>query len=110
MTPSTQRRAVDRPARAVDDQGGGRPLPRGYLPLLLTVFLVGTANVLAVSSYRLPFLGPALGFWFLAVHPAYLAYTTPIWRTTSVPERLGYSVTATLLMLMAGGLAINTVL
>jgi len=76
----------------------------------VTVILVVAANFLAISPQRLPFLGPALGFWFLVAHPAYLVYTTPVWRTTSVPERLGYSITTTLLVLMVGGLAINTAL
>lgn len=110
MTPSTQRRAHETSARAIDDQNGYGSLSRGYLPLLLTAVLVVAANFLTFSPHRLPFLGSALGFWFLFAHPVYLTYTTPVWRATSVPERLGYSITATLLMLMAGGLALNTVL
>ena len=76
----------------------------------MTAVLVVAANFLVITSHRLPFVVPVLGFWFLVVHPAYLIYTTPVWRATSVPERLGYSITATLLMLMVGGLAFNTVL
>ena len=110
MMPDTQGRASETPVGAVDNRGEHRRPSHGYLPLLVTTVLVVAANFLAISSHRLPFVAPVLGFWFLVVHPAYLVYTTPVWRATSAPERLGYSITATLLMLMAGGLALNTVL
>jgi uncharacterized membrane protein len=110
MIHGTQRRASGTPARPVDGRDEHRPPGRGYPPLLATAVLVLAANFLAISPHRLPVLVPVLGFWFLVVHPAYLVYTTPVWRATSVPERLGYSITATLLMLMVGGLAFNTVL
>jgi uncharacterized membrane protein len=110
MIHSIQGQASATPGSAPDDRAENRPAVHGHVSLLFTVVLVVTANVLAITQHRLPFLGAAVGFWFLIVHPAYLVYTTPIWRGTTVPERLGYSVTAVLLLLMVGGLSINTVL
>jgi uncharacterized membrane protein len=89
------------------DRGPEGEQPPALWPLFVTVVLVAAANYLAVSGMRLPFLGPVLGFWFLVVHPAYLLYTTSLWGRTSVAERVGYSLTATLLLLLTSGLAIN---
>ena len=72
--------------------------------------LVVAANVLAVTGYRVPFLGPALGFWFLVVHPVYLLCTTSVWGGSGWAERLGYSLGAVLLLALLGGLGLNTVL
>ena len=71
---------------------------------------VAAANFLAVSGYRVPFLGPALGFWFLIIHPTYLLYTTDLWGRSRVAERVGYSLTAVLFFLMLAGLGINMTL
>ena len=79
-------------------------------PTGIAVGLMAITNILVVSGLRLPFLEPALGFWFLVLHPTYLLYTTSVWRRTSVAERVGYSLTATLLLLMLAGLFFNTVL
>lgn len=110
MIRGTQGRPSDTPARPADDQDEHRPSAPGYLPLLVSAVFVVAANVLAVSSHRVPFVLPVLGFWFLIVHPVYLVYTTRVWPATSVPERLGYSIGTTLLLLMVGGLVFNTVL
>jgi uncharacterized membrane protein len=97
------------------DAGRG-PRPEGppttvlEWPALASAGLVAAVNVLAVTGYRLPFLGPAAGFWFLVVLPVYLLYTTSVWGGPAAAERLGYSLVATLLLLMLGGLGINTVL
>jgi uncharacterized membrane protein len=80
------------------------------VPLIASIGLVILANVLALGDLRLIFIGPAAGFWFLVVQPCYLLYTTSIWRGSGALERAGYSVTAVLLILMLGGLAINAVL
>jgi len=72
--------------------------------------LVVMANVFAVLDHTLPFLGAALGFWFLVIHPTYLLYTNSIWKGSSSAERIGYSITGCILLLMLGGLVINTVL
>ncbi len=71
---------------------------------------VAGANVLAVSGYRLSFFGPTVGFWFLIIHPAYLLYTTSLWRKCSAAERLCYSLAAVLLILMLAGLGSNMLL
>src|SRR5690348_16715576 len=96
------------------DNGLGRP-GQGYTPVAgaearqgrrhaeefrygwltgIAVGLVAITNILVVSGLRLPFLEPALGFWFLVLHPAYLLYMTSLWRRTSVAERAGYSLAA----------------
>ena len=59
---------------------------------------------------ELRFAGPALAFSFFFVLPAFLLYTTAVWNKTSAVERFAYSVAGTLMLLMVGGLAINTVL
>ena len=72
--------------------------------------LIAAVNVSVIARFRLPFLEPALGFWFLLIHPAYLLYTTSAWRGSAAAERLGYSLAAALLLLMLAGLAANTFL
>lgn len=77
---------------------------------LASICLAAAANILALSDFRLPFLGPAMGFWLIVIHPVYLLCTTSVWGRSSVAERLGYSLAAVLLLLMLGGLGINTCL
>jgi len=91
------------------DSSGTAPRTYGWYDLTSACLIVG-ANVLAVTNLRLPFLEPALGFWFIFIYPAYLLYSTSLWPVSSVAERAGYSVTAVLFLLMSGGLAINTFL
>jgi len=79
-------------------------------PAFVNGSLIAGVNISVVTGFRLPFLGPAVGFWFLVVYPVYLLYTTSVWRRSSVAERLGYSLTATLLLLMLAGLGVNTLL
>ena len=79
-------------------------------PTLASAGLIAGANVLAISGFRLPFLGPAIGFWFLVVYPTYLLCTTSVWRGSSMAERIGYSLTSVLLLLMLAGLGVNTLL
>jgi uncharacterized membrane protein len=111
-----QRSGRATPTGAGGPRTGGRPagLPAGPpeygWPALASAVLVVGANVLSVTGARLPFLGPAIGFWFLLVHPVYLLYTTSVWHGSSVAERLGYSLTAGLLLLMLAGLGANTFL
>lgn len=84
---------------------------RGYgLSFAITAIFVLAANVLAVTAVRVPFLGPAIGFWFVFVNPAYLLYTTDIWGRSKAIERVAYSVTSVLLWLILSGLVINTLL
>lgn len=80
-------------------------------PALTSAAFVVVANVLAITAYRFPFVGPTIGFWFIIVHPTYRLYTAAVWRcSSSGAERLGYSLTAVLLFLMLAGLGINTIL
>jgi uncharacterized membrane protein len=79
-------------------------------PAFASAGLVAGVNVSVVTGLRLPFLGPAIGFWFLVLQPVYLLYTTSVWRASSAAERLGYSLTSTLLLLMLAGLGMNTFL
>jgi uncharacterized membrane protein len=68
------------------------------------------ANVLILTDIRVPLAGPVIGFWFLVGCPIYLLFSTDMWRGSPAAERLGYSLGAVLLLLMLGGLAINTIL
>jgi uncharacterized membrane protein len=89
------------------------PPERGSHPRLASAaiaILIVAANLVALAGIRLPYIGPALGFWFIVVFPAYLLYTTSIWGGSRGAERVGYSVTAVILLLMVGGLTINTIL
>ncbi len=72
-----------------------------------TVVLIVSANYIAVTDVSLSFLGPAVGFWFILLHPVYLLSTTSLWGRTSAAERIGYSLTAVLLLLLTAGLAVN---
>ena len=109
-----QRPRDDRPLHISHALAGNVSSNKGVTspPLWITVsaLLLFTAIILTIKSYQLPFVGPAIGFWFLMLHPTYLLFTTRIWRTPHALERLGYSLAAVLLILMFGGLAINTAL
>jgi uncharacterized membrane protein len=79
-------------------------------PSYLAGALVLLANVLALTSSHLPLIGGAIGFWFLVIYPAYLLYSAALWQGCPPAERVGYSIGAVLLLLMLGGLTMNTVL
>src|ERR1039457_1282825 len=85
-------------------------VPKYGWPALASGGLIAGANVLAVTGVRLPFLGPAAGFWFLLGYPVYLLYTTSVWRGSPVAERLGYSLATAPLLLMLAGLGVNSFL
>ncbi len=99
-------------AVAADLQPGSPPAvtPKHGWAAWVSAGLIAGANVLAISRIRLPFLGPAAGFWFLVAYPVYLLSTTSVWRRSSAAERIGYSLAATLLLLMLAGLGVNTLL
>lgn len=80
------------------------------LGIWVTVGLVCVANVLAISKYVVPYVGPAIGFWFLIVQPTYLLSTMSFWRNSRTVELIGFSLTGVLLYLMLGGLGINALL
>lgn len=94
------------------------PLPVPALPdrsreprsMLVTLALVAATNVLLLAHVQIAFLGPALGFWLIVVHPAYLLFTSSASTRMSAAERVGYSVAGTLLALLLGGLLLNTAL
>ena len=102
-------RARPAPARtpARTPAGGTRPAPQATWAALA---LVVAANILAVTGSRVPFLEPVLGCWLILAHPVYLLGTSSVWRGTRAAERLGGSLCAVLLALMAGGLVLNTFL
>jgi uncharacterized membrane protein len=98
-------------AKAAPQPGTPSVLAGDYgWPPFASAVLIAWVNVSVATGFRLPFLGPAIAFWYLVVHPVYLLYTTSVWRVPSVAERLGYSLTATLLLLMLAGLGANTFL
>jgi len=79
-------------------------------PVLTSPALVASVNVLVITDVHIPFLRPALGCWFLIVLPVYLLCTTSVWRVSSTAERVGYSTSVVLLLLMIAGLALSTFL
>jgi uncharacterized membrane protein len=80
------------------------------VPLTATLALFAAANLQVIDHVNVRFAGPALAFWFFFVLPAYLLYTTSVWNRTSAVERFAYSVAGALMLLVVGGLAINTAL
>src|ERR1700727_1584782 len=80
------------------------------LPAVSALVLAIVLNFLVLSKLDIPVVRPVLGFWFLLVFPAYLIFTTSVWRGCHPPERLGYSVGSALFILMVTGLAVNGVL
>lgn len=89
-----------------------RPPPRreSNWPTFVALGAIVILNVVVVAKIQLPLIRPVLGFWFILICPAYLLYTTSAWRRCGVGERLGYSFCTALLVLIAVGLGINTVL
>jgi uncharacterized membrane protein len=113
---SPRHRAVEPPTSALLSSG---TVPTGTLPTsrqpshwitAAAVILVAVANLLALTTFRLPFLGPAIEFWFLVLLPVYFLYKTRLWGAARGAERLGYSIAGALLLLMVLGLAVNTLL
>jgi uncharacterized membrane protein len=67
-------------------------------------------NVLLLAQTRVPFFGPALGWWLIVVYPTYLIATTRVWARVSGAERVVFSLGATLLILVVGGLVLDLAL
>jgi uncharacterized membrane protein len=92
------------------------PLPLGgtrryQWPVIASACLIAVINIFVIAGLHLPpFLGPALGFWFLVIQPVYLVYTTSFWGGSASAERFGYSLTTVLLTLMIAGLVADLVL
>ena len=80
------------------------------LPLAAALLLTAAVNACVLAQLTIPFVGPALGFWFLICQPVYLVYSTALWREITAVARLGYSLTVVLLGLMLAGLAENSLL
>jgi uncharacterized membrane protein len=89
-----------------DAVAGRHPL---WANLIIAVSVIGT-NYLVLTQTRLPFIGPAVGFWFILLLPIYLLCTTAVWTGCSGAERIGYCLCAVLLVLMVSGLTVNAVL
>ena len=75
-----------------------------------TVLLVLLANACILLRVDVKVVAPVAAFWLLIVHPVYLLFSTDFWNRASAVERLAYSTACSLLVLLLGGLAINTVL
>lgn len=97
------------PEYSTDGTAGLRSRWFSWFMFMSACLTVG-ANFLAFTGFRLPFLGPALGFWLILAQPVYLLFTTSIWRASQTVERLSYSLSAVLLALMLAGLSVNTFL
>lgn len=81
-----------------------------WWPTVTAAALMIAVNVFAISQAWPPFIGAAMGFWFILLQPVYLIATTALLDGHSVAERIGYSLGAVLLILMLAGLAVNFVL
>jgi uncharacterized membrane protein len=76
---------------------------------LSCIFLLAT-NALLLSGYRIAFVGAALGWWLIIIHPTFLIWTTRFRRKVSGVERAVFSVGAVLFALIVGGLLLDVVL
>ena len=78
--------------------------------LLVSVALLVATNLLVLTGYRVAFVGAALGWWLIVVHPTYLIATTRVRTSVTGAERLAYSLGAALFVLIVGGLALDLLL
>lgn len=81
-----------------------------YWPVLGAAGLAAAVQVFVLLQIRIPFLGPALGFWLLIIWPVYLLATTAFWGKLSAAERVGLSLAAVVLVLMLAGLGASVLL
>lgn len=109
--------ATDLPSARIEvtarSRSGRRDFPRVEFswPLAASACLVLVINISVIAGLRLPpFIGPALGFWFLVVQPVYVLCRTSLWGEMSVAERVGLSLASVLLFLMLAGLVADVVL
>jgi uncharacterized membrane protein len=79
-------------------------------PALAAAVLAAATQVLVLLQIRIPFLGPALGFWLLIIWPAYLLATIAFWGKLPAAERAACSLAAVLLVLMLAGLGVSVLL
>src|SRR5690349_6238256 len=86
------------------------PKSGGAAQDITLLVLAIVVNIIVLENIDPPVVRPVLGFWFVLVLPSYLLFTTSVWRKCTPPERLGYSVAATIFLLMAAGLAVNEIL
>ena len=87
------------------------PRPGPPIPwLLLSCALVVVTNFLLLSGTRVAFVGPALGWWLIAVYPTYLLCTTAVWERVTGAERVLYALGAVLLILVVGGFVLDLTL
>ena len=84
--------------------------PASWWPGALSLVLAVAADVLAVSGLSVRLIGPAIGFWFIVIYPSYLLCTSDVWPRSSGIERVAYSVMSVILLLIVGGLLLNTLL
>ena len=71
------------------------------------VLMAIAVNAMVLAKLNIPVVRAVGGFWYIFLLPAYLIYTMSFWRRTALEERIGYSVCATLLILMLSGLGMN---
>ena len=70
--------------------------------------MVVTTNVLVLTGTRVPFVGAALGWWLIVVHPTYLVCDhRPSGTGCTGAERVAFSLGAVLLILVVGGLPLD---
>jgi uncharacterized membrane protein len=105
----TETQAASR-AASPGDAGPPPARSRSWLgPVLLGVALMAV-NICVAAGLHYPVIIPVLGMFLLVGLPTALLMMKVDWRSDSFAERLGYSLVTTLLLLMFGGLIINTIL
>ena len=108
LTTGPTRTSREPPAAANEAGGPPRQWPDPWF--WLSCGLIAATNVLLLTHTRVPVVGPVVGWWLIVVYPTYLIATTRVWGRVSGPERVVYSLGATLLALVVGGLVLDLAL
>ena len=90
---------------------GNRHVGAAHNPgLYASCVMLVVTNLLLLSGHQVAFVGAALGWWLIIVHPTYLICTTRIWKLVSGAERVAYSLGSVILVLMVGGVLLDVLL
>jgi uncharacterized membrane protein len=98
------------PLDAPEGSDGSRRPARHNPGLYLSGGAFLATNVLLLSGHRVAFVGAALGWWLIVIHPTYQLCATRIWNKLAGAERVAYCLGAVLLTLMIGGLVLDVLL
>jgi uncharacterized membrane protein len=101
---------IAEPASVPEARHARRALPGWFQqPRPQDVHAVLVLLSLTIFDVRVPFVRPALGFWVVFGLPVRLLLAKVEWRSPVLGERVVHAVAVTVLTLIVGGLALNTI-